>query len=592
MELDFITKSQIYNLIASIKNKVTFESIIAQKDKYEDHQILELLIDLLLESFNKKYTTSEIYLETDILSTTSYIIRYYTELNDDKINLILARKLKQIHPTYVNFLNYNVDKYSERINQNVLHIKQLVDQRIVTSLETLSSYEKELIELKETLMQQQNTLEELTKQITGSNKKIEQDKKKLAKKEEAIIKLNQQIASLKKQIKDLESQIHLKFSNKNDLEKKIEQQTNDIEVLKHRCEDVNKLYSKKADEVVKKNEEITELQQQLDQIRLLAEKEQAQKEETSRIHCLNDMAKKVMIKELLNGKSTFKALTDALTKNNIKISQEAAYQAIQSLMKTFAIKCCGVENGSPIYTLDKTVPANNEFKIQTQNEYIDVLFISNLAIDEDEEKLKSTMSQLYNYCIIHNVNYVFNIGSFFDLTKSDDALEDIDRLKKLVHIAFCCYPRDHNIINCILGGTHDINGLELGLNPISTICNERSDFQNLGYGNATITLSNTNTQTIEIHQAMDTSNIDTVNKYLNDFYGNRNTRPNLDVIGSINGGIICFPQNFITVTPINNPTGIRGAFHLRVNTVSKNNDMIFLPLIMQDKVIATAKVLY
>lgn len=102
------------------------------------------------------------------------------------------------------------------------------------------------------------------------------------------------------------------------------------------------------------------------------------------------------------------------------------------------------------------------------------------------------LDEVYNYAIKENISDIYHCGDFIDGNYNDycRTKNNMCTVKSQAEYVVDRYLYDKNITNHILLGNHDFSGIVFEKCDITTILNQRSDFDILGYKIAYIKLKN------------------------------------------------------------------------------------------------------
>lgn len=594
MALTLLDKKRIMGAIKLPLNNVYYQDFYdtSRKSNYDDRDILNYLVDLLLARFENDYSVKMV---NRLLYHT---IRFFNHVNRDYgIDVLTYKKMLTIHEKYIDYLNYHTDIYDEEVNSQMLELKKLIEEHKPVEddeLEQAAQEAEEQITLGKLIEDLNKKLKAAEKEIDVLKSKLDQAKDKFQKKEKELTTSKNETSQAHKEIKSLNDEIVRLTKRIAELEDMIKGSEAKIRELERKVEAANKAYTKKASEVEGLTKSLHELEKEHERIAREKTKEEEQERskhiEITKSRILDEHIIKAIIEEITKKDITISSIRDNLKEKGIKVSPEMIYQKIAFLSRKWRIEEKGIQDGEVVYGIDKSIPKPKEISISTTQDVIDIVLISNLMIS-DGESLKRTMSYIYDYCTANGINYIFNLGNFFNINEQVDT----DQIKRLIDIAFQFYPKDHNIMNFILGGEYDINGLSLGLNHISTLCLNRSDLQDLGYSSANVSIGNQDIKDIRLHQSIREDIPDTIDQYLDEYYqkiGINRNKSFVDLLGSYGNGLLYMPRNFATIPSINNPDGLNGAYHLKIYTTHSNKKVLFIPLIVGPKVMQSSRIVY
>lgn len=252
------------------------------------------------------------------------------------------------------------------------------------------------------------------------------------------------------------------------------------------------------------------------------------------------------------------------------------------------------EVSSPLITTNGNMEINNVTRTY------DLLVTADWHLSPEVEIARTLgkVDSLYNYCVANNINLILNLGDFLDVKPIGDPYNQYTSNMKLLESIAELFPKDKNIVQAILGGNHDRKMLKLGIDPLKYLEDNRRDFINLGYDNATISFMRDNSsEIIGIHHP------NTVGLQLDDFVSVREEINNclkiaykdaefnrkdvyMDLFGHFHLPRIDAANHYALVPALMKLNGqnTNGAFHLKLYFNENNNiDYIVIKSIIPDR---------
>ncbi len=450
------------------------------------------------------------------------------------------------------------------------------------------------------------------------NKKIlslEQDNENLNK---DLIKKKEQVKSLKNKIKDLQTEIiSLKQQLKNlpsaeevdNLNKKITELNNIIVDNKEQIED---LLKENTSYKSLNNKQKAVFKETLDKISLQNKQLKAQiAEYIDKINkydnainenIYNKNIEDVIISYMFENDFTVSELTNCL-KGNFNVNKRNIKEAITKLSNRYSFGQIGLRDNEKVYKLG--LPENNDFTIENSSSTLDVILISDLHIGSNDNSELDNLEKIYNYAIKNNIKIIINLGDLMDvhIFNEENDLKQLRLYDNLLNDLIKNLPNDPNVVNLILGGNHDKTLLELGLDPIKILCNQRSDYINLGYDHKKVKIGS---GTLFLHHFFKKFSNNFIKKYgnydneiislINKYYQKQNlNRDNvyIDIFGHYHISKLSLTDSYITVPSLNKDIYQNGAWRLKIYFNNHNiSDIILVPLLVNDKLLESTEINY
>ena len=564
---------------------------------------------LNVENILKGYSANEIdfYLlcngnPSKAPSIFNYLMELITNINeksnDEYINKILVGIYSYIE--FCNEIKFELDDEDIKKIKNIEEIlkksKKDENKNIINTINkitnllkqnTLSESERELIENNLKLFE---LVDELKDKITILEVKVKLYEEKTAKLEQVKTN-NQNLSKENKEISakaQLISKINEQLSKeKEELEKIIKDNNSNIETLTKNYEETKNKLRAYTKQITLLESELTSTSNKLNEFIT----EQEKKSHESEID--NDLLSK-----LFEG-----AFTTLDLINITNYSKEEIIESLKRLKLKVNISNNHKKTIPVIYTINEPLISTGiNTEIHNDKKVFNLLVTSDWHLKPEIEfsKTLNYVDSLYNYCVLNNINLIINLGDFLDIKLDDTRFNQYTSNMKLLEKIIELFPKDRSINHAILGGNHDMRMLKLGIDPLKYLEDNRFDFINLGYNDATISFVNSNSsEYIGIHHpnkiGLELDNIVLFQEYINDYlkkiYKDNDLNKKdvyLDLFGHFHLSRI--DSNYILVPAYMKTNGQNknGAWHFKIYFNEQNNiDYIVIKSIIPDRTLET-----
>lgn len=505
------------------------------------------------------------------------------------------------------------DDMIEKVYKHLLFVEEHEEEKE-------EDYSAQIDELNRTIEILKKEKEKLEKELDSTGKSNDKKKEKITKLEEELKKKNEEIKTLKTNLTAEKNEATKVEREKTKKEKELEEALKKVSGLqddvKKLRDDLNSISTKYADlkrEYETKEYNFHSLTEQLENERkevetlrskeiILTNKEQREKNLEER----KAIIQKELVTLLFDEELTINGIVERLKDYNVSVQE----------VENFLIDLKGKINiDGKTYSSDgviyKILPVlareSDSFNITVENgkKCIDLMLTSDFHLTNSstlgstegfDEGIIRDLDRLYEYATQNNIKFILNLGDLFSGRYYGTVYKyyGYQDARSLIDNAVKYFPRNTGIYHAILGGNHDKDILNYGIDPINELSRRRNDIIDLGYDHAEIDINGIKSQdtSFMIHHPS-FSRIASTEDYkrsqetamLKEYYksiGKPYNSTFVDFDGgshtsSINKGIIQVPSYF-------KDRQCNGAFHLKIYLTSdgKIDEMVLIPLIKDD----------
>ena len=232
---------------------------------------------------------------------------------------------------------------------------------------------------------------------------------------------------------------------------------------------------------------------------------------------------------------------------------------------------------------------------------MDILLVSDFHLTTMNSSLVSEYDKIVDYCAKNNIKLVLNAGDLFSSRMNNDSIvKRYDHFMKVIDSVYKNFPKDKDIYHAILGGNHDRNILNFGIDPISRITDLREDFINLGYDRASIIIGDDKFMIHHPHINVDSlSKLEgrTLFEYMDKYYDSLGLSQDdtyLDILGHIHMSSFNGVKGYVSVPSYLRDRRENGAWHLKVYFDEKKNInyIVLIPLVLGNKLNQVTELTY
>ncbi len=583
-------------------------SVLVKERKASYEELIEFFARYIIDNLNKDNVAKNILAKC--VSCVNTLIGWVENIDD-----ILLGEVRLIGDTYNSYLERNkvqkIDGLDEQVKNLHSHLKKKYP---VNNEEEIITYVKEINDLQEQIKALKRELDQQIAICSGLNKKLKERDKTVAKKcDEVRVAIDEkekgahEIKALKAKVNELMSNIkslqadNLVLGEDNNrlnlLSSGLELEVN---TLKERILELERILEGK--EILLKVYVDKERMESLEEIKLALNEERKEK------------IKEIILARLTTGGVVLDELLEELIEQGFDIRMEELFVYFNEFKKEINILSNSLSSSpSPRYVIvPPSVYSGEVFNLSLSSDCksYDILLVSDMHISTITNEVISDYNKLLNYCASNNIKLILNAGDFFCFKYPfrTDMLTGLTGSKKIVDKAISKLPMGRGIYHAVLGGNHDKDSLEYGFDAIKMLTDAREDFISLGYDHATITF---NGQMNLLHSFMlhhpsskfmdpvleDKFDNESLIQSLDAYYSNNGRRRDdsyLDVLGHFHRSGLDSLDSICTVPSLWHDRFNNGAWHLKIyfDELSNIKYMIFKPLNMADKIVATTEIAY
>ncbi len=590
-----------------------FVDIIGKRN-INDLDIINYLCDYIINILDSSKETSINLLDKHLNIINLYINSWYPDIVDftivEKLNYIknnykiycsnlkidenshILESIKKFDETINKFEHTNQNEELAKLNETINALKKELNNY----KEKIKNYEKNQSEFDQKQSNLQNLFdkktkksEEQKKEITTLSNKIKELETLLNEKEQLISDLNTKLRVLPK--KEYEKKI-------SKLEEEKNKQKQEIENLNILINNLNK-ENKNQIKTIKNYENLIEKKSSYIEAYELEKRNKLEK--INREKAIQDF----VLEGLLENNLTINELIALSKDKNLNIELEELREILKKLKTKFTITNPNISYIEQKYSIcTPKLQTNKSIFIEaSENQYMDLLVVSDFHIEKYTNLLRKKYERIYDYCAENNINYILNLGDLFDNKYHEKTLDNLKINLTSYDNFIKFFPKDSNIKHIILGGNHDIGISSFGIDPIDYISDNRSDIINLGYECATIAFDNDNLMLHHIDKRFEMpynkENIisQDINAELENIYrklAKNRDETYIDLLGHCHYSRLDPINSYCIVPSYTSDHNHEGAWHLRIyfNKDKQIEYIIFIPLILKNKLKPISEILY
>lgn len=483
----------------SIVDKVNFRKLVQNKATN----------DICIDDFkiiNSEATYKEILLflleevETNITKKSNHIAKYLNcillfldaiSYTNDKLDIPTISRLLSLNEKYKdNNSKKNTDEIEALIEiiieklQNDYDIDGMLNERVGEE-DKSNIYYEEISRLSIELDKVKKELEKTQKEKVKLEKLSEAKTKSLGKEQSLNVKLNGEMQTLnaekdryKKQLDELQSQLIGLQKIKEELEE-LQSKYNKLQekdaIIEGKLNESNKLYQQLLTEY-------TEYKNNIENERT---KEITIKEK-------NELIVKELLGILFTGSYSRDELLSMLKDKNITIDYEELNNAIAILETNFNLHKDRLFTIPEKFTIARPIiSVGGIVHLETENpNKFECIITSDWHYNlYNSENVKTKINLMYEYMAKHGINNIINLGDLFDINQNLSLQGQYDLTNKILEQFYYDIPMDVNVKHIVLGGNHDADILNAGIDSIKTISKMRRDIYPIGYHHAELLLN-------------------------------------------------------------------------------------------------------
>ena len=541
------------------------------------------IIIYFLDTMEEKLKENKI--NNKLMAKMLAAIHYLISKENDNVDQVISQRLLNISLLYEEYLQRNNEEKDGDISYYLEKISELELENVHSEDKDSSNIESLNIEdIKERLKKEEKKLEELRKKYVKSESS-------LSDKREKIKSLNKEIAELNKQIKELSETIS--------------EQIKDIENFEQQNLEIKREYGKKEKELVNLNDRLTRkynalLIQIADLQKMLKEKDSKMK--AIEIESLRKQEEKKKIRETIINKLSHKEylleeLLVELQSEGFNLNAEKLFNILNKINEEITI--IDPHAFPPIYRLTKPeILVNQSLNINTSNqECYDIFLTSDFHIYSLLPFYLEKYNTIYEYCAKNGIGLILNLGDFINDIPGDGK-NKIKYYQKIIAEIITKFPESPNINQVIMGGNHDKDSFQCGIDVLKTISKNRRDLITIGYDEAKIYIASDTRPLILHHFNERISTHDLLIQKIKEYYSRNSLKPDQSFInfaGHLHKSMYDYKNNFCIVPSPTHDRVQNGAWHLKIylNNDGTINYIMLIPLIfLENKLIPTSEIIH
>ena len=328
---------------------------------------------------------------------------------------------------------------------------------------------------------------------------------------------------------------------------------------------------------------------------------------------LAEMKRIIELKKLKENDTVFSLLYEALRKTPLN------YEQIKILLATSSIQLTDEELKSFFEEFKKTYSCEPslisiplKYRISTphlpsqkrvqmpipDSKPCRLLFTSDFHIWDSNENLLRQMDKLYNYAYQNAIDYIVNLGDFAGYCSSKHHVHTLEELNGILEKIDKAFSLDSKIPILALGGNHDENFAENGVDLLKYLQSNHENFCSLGYKNAFLEFNKDNKLALyhpnRRFNLPDSNELDqnAIHKYINGKC--LKDKVVFSFLGHIHLSSLNFIYQYATVPSYLKDRQKNGALQVEIPIDREGNisKLIFNPLILEERLTKTTEVVW
>lgn len=366
------------------------------------------------------------------------------------------------HPCeeYENNFNQEIEIRDIKIKEQTSIIEKK-EQKIGEQRDKIKDLRKQKKEAEAIIEELQQRVREIQKLLDASKENLVQNESMIANLKMRIYELEERIKTLQHTKAKLESKIH-SLEETLDQEEKIKREKEELLVQKKELEEKLKLATIKIQEL----------------------------ERLTSYSGFGDRIDEVILEQLYTSKLSMEEIQSCLEKKHFILSFEEIKKRIHQLsLKVFI--ATSFSKNKRVYFISPLPSVENikyDLDLVDEKDYIDFLFVADHHIYEQNIEATVLMfDSIINFCMKNGIKHVIHLGDVFDFNRYSNSLFDFKKLVQFQKTALELIqkiPKEESIQHIILGGNHDAECLNLGVDFLKYFIGEREEFSLAGYQNS------------------------------------------------------------------------------------------------------------
>ena len=448
-------------------------------------------------------------------------------------------------------------------------------QKIEEQREKLQNLRTQKLELENTVQELESTKKYLERLLEEYREKLSVNEDLVNELKEKVLHLNSKLSSLGKKYQDLESKIRI-------LEQELQEKEESLYSASTRLENSSNINAMLR----------SELEQALARIRVL----ECENEKRANIEKIDE----IILKNLYLTGHHILDLKNILKLQGFSLTFEEVVERIKFLSLQFSIDSY-VENGLFYYKISSPgLKKGTTYDLRLVNlENLNLLLVADYHLGEHAYSQYEVFASILDYCKQEHIRNVIHLGDFFDFNryaKTPYTYEKFLKYQELVAQIIEQLPFDSQVNHLVLGGNHDEDHLNLGVDLLKHFTTERLDFSFLGYQNSMLNISYHDTTVgrfLLSHPYRQVERKDlgrTVSRII--FKNQMKYKPDFTFFGHHHASFLDIQNKSCIVPSLTLDRIYNGAWHVTLNFKdSYLHQLSFKPLILERKLIPTTEIL-
>lgn len=608
---------------------------LGKRGKIKDIEFLEYFVELVIKEFNKNDKISMKHVTKIVSVITSFVGWIHDDEGMIEEHLLdKIRSLEEYYDAYLNRTNFDIDleftdgvlaSLQEKVNE--FYPCESKNESVIQYLQEIDSLKEKMQALHRELDDMNGRYKTLSDRYEKKEKSFQTAANECGRTKQALLAKDKEIEQLQGIISSLEKKVSGLEEDLLSVGIAQEQLLAELSPLREKCASLENLVAEMKVAMQEMENRIAQLTQEKEE--LLPYKDKCA-ESVARVEILESELRKrdkavrqeekkakkeskmeaLIYQYLLLERMNIDAILLKLQNDGYTPTKEEVYQLLQKIKSKIHVDS-GTFALSPEYRILAPIPNEDgcfDIQVPTGCKHYDILLVSDCHLDKvDSEKIER-FHQLNEYCKIHKVPLILNLGDFFEgVVECTPSYDGAVQSYQLVDKAISLLPREEGVYHAVLGGNHDERFLQYGIDPIGMLAEGREDFLSLGYRHCTVTFNGTKSMlsSFGLHHP---SNFDYSIRFngegldsskmlseLDSYYARQGRTRNdsyVELFGHMHKSLMNFPESYYFVPAL--VGNYKGACHLRVyfDEETKIKYMLFSPLIFQDMLFKSTEILY
>lgn len=567
---------------------------IGKRNKVKDIEFLDFFVDAVIKEFKKDEKIS-IKQVSKLVVTCESFLEWIHEAGSEIDDILLdkIRSFEEYYDEYLNRTNYDIDlEFTDGYLASILKKVNELYPKVEVS-ESVVQYLNEIEILKEKLFVLKREYDNVVQLYESLQKKYDKKHEDFIKKSDECSRVTQTSINRGNEIDKLNQEILFLSTRISDLESLLIKRNGEISDLVPFKENYNSL----LDELNKLKSEI--------------EKRDKANNEAVLQRLTDSTIEGLIYRKLLCEGANINEILGYLKDNGYSLKNSQVYDLLKRIKSKINL-VNGTFSLSPTYKIvSPNILESGLFDIGIipGTKKYDILLVSDFHLREINDKVLSSINNMYDYCVGQDIKLILNLGDYFDHLSVGNDFENAVANYRLAESTISLLPKVDGIYQAVLGGNHDKRILKYGFDPIEMVSREREDIINLGYTHSTITLNGSKNvlNSFDLHHpggmsfdlTLSDNGIDSegVLSYLDGLYegiGRSRDDSFVDLFGHTHKSQFNFMDSYCFIPSLMEGRARKGACHLRIylDEETQIKYMVFMPLSINEKYIKQTEIVY